>query len=448
MAIITDTLKKQVALQLITDFDSDQNYYFIGIGRSQIWNDSDVVVPEANSPREVRQFRNSMQGVKQIEDVSMVVPRVNWISGTVYGAWDDAQVGYPANNYYVITSLNQVYVCLQPGRSASGSLVPSVVEPTGTSTTLIKSNDGYIWKYLYTLSSLEVNRFLAANFMPVRYIDSATNVVEALQEAVQNAAVPGQVSRVVVTSPGTGYTSAPTVTISGDGDSATATAVVFGGAVVRVQMDSNGFGQIRGTGYNDASVTITGGGGSGATARAVMSPAAGFGADPRTDLKSTALMLNARPNGTEGGELLVTQDFRQVGIMRNVKKTATDSDFTASAGNALTYLTFTPGATPFTTDNIIVGSVSGAKAYIDLSDSTAGVFIHQTETTGFKSFSPGEALTAENLLGAAVTGAGVLNTIEAPLVNKYSGELLYLVNRAAIIRSDGETQDIKIVIQF
>lgn len=448
MAIITDAMKKQVAEQLIRDFDSSDTYYFVGIGRSQIWNDSDIVVLETNSYRDQYRFRQNLQGVKQIADISMVVPRHNWSSGTIYSGWDDAQVGYPANAYYIITSLNQVYICIQPGRSTTGALVPSIVEPTGTSITFIKTADGYIWKYLYTLSALEASRFLAANFMPVRYIDSATNAIEQLQEDVQNAAIAGQVARAIITTGGTGYTAAPTVSIIGDGDSAAATAVVFGGAVVRIQMDSNGSGQIRGSGYNEANIILTGGGGSGAAARAVLSPRGGFGADPREDLKATALMFNGRPSDDEAGELLINQDFRQVGLMRNIKRPITDSDFSQTAGNALTFLAFNPGAVPFTTDNIVVGSTSGARAYIDMSDSSVGLFVHQTEVTGFQPFAPGEALTAQNLSGSTVVGSAVLNSIVNPTVNKYSGDLLYLDHRAAIIRSSGETQDIKIVIQL
>lgn len=257
MAIVTDTMKKLVAEQIIRDFDSADNYYFVGLARSQVWNDSDIVVTEANTFRDQSQFRQNLQGVKQIADISMVVPRYNWSSGTIYSAWDDGQAGYPTNGYYVITSLNQVYICVQSGRSTSGALVPSVVEPTGTATTLIKTADGYIWKYLYTLTALEASRFLAANFMPVRLIDSATNAIEQLQKDVQDAAIDGQVSRVVITNGGTGYTSAPTVSIIGDGDSASAQAFVFGGSVVRVLIDSNGLGQFRGQGYNEANVVFS-----------------------------------------------------------------------------------------------------------------------------------------------------------------------------------------------
>jgi hypothetical protein len=45
-------------------------------------------------------------------------------------------------------------------------------------------------------------------------------------------------------------------------------------------------------------------------------------------------MFNGRPDGTESGALLIDQDFRQVGLIRNPKITATDSDFTGNAASS------------------------------------------------------------------------------------------------------------------
>lgn len=434
---------------LKTDFDSSGTYYFIGLGRSQIWNDSDIATTPTNKIATERDFRQNLQGVRQIADISFVVPRVNWSSGTIYSAYDDDVVGYPTPNFYLINSANDVYICVQQGRTSAGAAVASTVEPTATTSTLIKTIDGYIWKHLYTIGSYSASRFLAGNFMPVQFIDSADSnnpISEIAQKNIQNAARVGQVLGVAITSGGSGYTSAPSVTISGDGDSATATAIISGGAIVNIKMDSNGSGQIKGLGYNQASISFSSGA---ATARAILSPKAGLGANPIIDLRASNIMMNGRPNGTETGELLINQDFRQVGILRGVKKlNLADSDFTAGAGTALTKLRFNGGATAFTTDNFIIGGTSQAKAYIDFADSAAGAFIHQTETTGFRRFQVGENLSATNLAGAVTTGTAVLASFDSATINKYSGDLLYIDNRAAITRSAGETQDIKLVIQL
>lgn len=448
MAIITDTHKKLLGDLIINDFNDLTSYYFVGLGRSQIWNDSDIADANTNTYREERLVRNNLQGVKQVTDISFVVPRYNWSSGTTYAAWDDAAVGHPTPSFYVLNSSNDVYVCVRQGKTATGASIPSTIEPTGTTSTLVKTADGYVWKYIYTVGAFAASRFLAANFIPVKFVDSADSsdpISERVQLDIQNGAIPGQIANIIVTSGGTGYSSAPSVIITGDGDSvATATAVISGGSVVNVILDSNGSGQLKGRNYNYANISFSTGN---ATARAVLTPSGGFGANAIKDLKASAIMFNGRPSGIEGGELLIDQDFRQVSLIKDIKK-INDSDFTGAAGLALNKLVFNAGATAFSRDNIVVGATSGAKAYIDQTDSAAGIWIHQTETTGFKSFQPSEALSAQNLAGVTVSGSAVLSSIDSATVNKYSGDILYVDNRAAIVRSAGETQDIKIVIQL
>ena len=75
----------------------------------------------------------------------------------------------------------------------------------------------------------------------------------------------GSISAINVTSGGTGYTSAPTVTLTGGGGSgATATAIVDSGSVIGVAITNPG------TGYTGVpTVAFTGGAGSGAAAAAV-----------------------------------------------------------------------------------------------------------------------------------------------------------------------------------
>jgi hypothetical protein len=65
-----------------------------------------------------------------------------------------------------------------------------------------------------------------------------------------------------VTTPGSGYTTTPTVTIEGDGTGASARALIVNGTLKRVEIVNSG------SGYTSATVTISGGGGAGATARA------------------------------------------------------------------------------------------------------------------------------------------------------------------------------------
>lgn len=72
------------------------------------------------------------------------------------------------------------------------------------------------------------------------------------------------VSSIELVNAGYGYTSVPTVTISGDGTGATAEAIIEGGRITEIRMTN------RGTDYTRATVTISGGGGYSGSATAVI----------------------------------------------------------------------------------------------------------------------------------------------------------------------------------
>ena len=92
------------------------------------------------------------------------------------------------------------------------------------------------------------------------------------------------VTAITVTAGGSGYTTAPTVTITGDGKGAKARAVVSGGAVTSVVIDDPG------TGYTTATVAF-GGPGTGAAATAtVLAPVDLTGSE-------LALMVRDEPGG-------------------------------------------------------------------------------------------------------------------------------------------------------
>ena len=307
-AIFTNRLKKQLLDTVYDDLTNVTNRYYVGVGRSEQWDSSDTVVSPSNSYREERNFRLAMQSVKQVADVSYVIPRYNWTSGTIYQGWDDNLSGTPSNAYYVLTEDNQIYVCLQQGRTAAGTTVTSTVKPTGTGTKPFRTSDGYVWKYMYSLSGERTSKYLSGNFIPVQFItDSsgspALNTVEVLQAQVQEAASAGQLLGVRVTTGGTGYTSAPTVTVQGNGTGASATAFVAGGAVVKIELDSStDSGMTMGHSYDYASISFTGGGGTGANARVILAQDSGFGYNPINDLRSSSLMFNTKPSGAEGSE--------------------------------------------------------------------------------------------------------------------------------------------------
>jgi hypothetical protein len=78
-----------------------------------------------------------------------------------------------------------------------------------------------------------------------------------------------RIERISVTAGGSGYSSAPTITISGNGSGAAAVATVSNGEIISIRVTD------KGSGYTSSPiVSITGGGGSGGTAKAIINPAA------------------------------------------------------------------------------------------------------------------------------------------------------------------------------
>lgn len=452
MAIVTNRIKKQVISDLLTDFSDSDNNYFAAIGRSEDWNDSDVAPTVVNSQREDRNFRLGLQSVKNIIDASFVVPRYNWSSGAIYSAYDDAQVGYPSQTYYVMNDNNQVYLCIQQSKDTSGNAQVSTIQPTGgTDGTPFDTADGYIWKFLYSIGALDANKFISANFIPVKLVgttDSDSPAADIEQKTVQNNAIVGQIIGYVIDSGGAGYNGAPNITVNGNGTKAKAGATENGGQVTKVELIDSSGSYTMGSGYDYATVSVTGGGSptKPAKIRAIMAPPLGFGGDPRDDLRSASIMFNSKPDGTEAGDFIVGNDFRQVGLMRNLKDSTGDSDFTATTGIALKQLRLSSVTTGFTADNTIQGSTSSVKALIDKVDSS-NIWYHQTEVTGFGNFDSGENITETD-----GNGAGVLDATYAPYINPevdtLSGDVLYIDNRASVTRATDQTEDIKIVIQI
>ena len=444
-ATLTDPLKRQILDRVLYSIGSDSDTYYIAIGRSEQWNDSDVATAPENHEHDERNFRLSMQSVKSAEDASYVVPRNNWTAGSVYSAYDDKVIGHPTQPYFVITDEQNVYLCIQRGLNTDGTTKQSSVKPTGTSTSLLSTGDGYVWKYMYSVPTASAQKFLSSNYMPVQQVDSdlavANPTTDGLQWAVQNAAVGGQITQIKVVNGGSGYTSAPTVTIDGDGSSAAATAFVSGGQVTKLEMSN------RGSGYQFASISFTGGGGSGASARAVIAAnKQGIGDNPIIDFRAKAVMLNSKPDGLENGDFILN-DYRQIAILKNPTTYANDSDFyTGTSGLALKTirLTLTGDASTFANDDIITGGTSGSSAVLDWVDSDT-LYYHQTDTTGYGSFISDitGAITSDN--GGAGT---VRSVIDSSDVNPFSGEILYLENRAAITRSLVQTEDLKVIIQL
>ena len=450
MPVITDKFKKQVLDDLLVDFsdaDSDNVRYYAAIGRSEDWNDSDVPTVPLNSLRDARVTRGGIQSLKLIQDATYVIPRRTWVANLIYDAYDDADVGFPENPFYAINSNNEIYICLEQGKKQDGSTNLSTIQPTGnTEGTPFATSDGYTWKFLYSIGALRADKFLSSAFMPVRFVtgtDSDSPAEDLQQKIVQDNAVGGQIVGYKITNVGSGYTSAPAVSIVGNGSGATATAIRAGETVIDIKVNNLG------SGYDYANVVLTGGGATSATtasARAIIGNPKGIGSDPVVDLKASGVMFNSKPEGIEGGDFITGDEiFRQVVLLRNPRVDSAAGTLLSTTTARAVDKIVTDGNS-FVKSNVqkstILGGTSGAQGIIDDTNDSSSVWYHQNETTGFTQFAVGESIS---VVGNASIN-GTIQSITDGEFNPFTGDLLYIDNRSAVTRSTDQTEDLKIVI--
>ena len=267
------------------------------------------------------------------------------------------------------------------------------------------------------------------------------------QKASRDSSTAAGIERIEVTAGGTGYTSAPTVAITGDGSGATATATISGGAVTAVTVNN------KGTNYRVVDITFSGGGGSDAAARAVLAPKGGHGTDPVSELGGFFISLNTKLDGNDGGDLTVDNDFRQIMLFNKPRLyNATPLAGLVATADTLKATSFlgihtgntTHNATDFTVDELLVGQTSGAQAYLVEKDTTNNrLRYHQNDKTGYKAFT-----STEDVVGQTSTKTCTLNALGNPEVDRHSGDILFLENRNPINRSSTQIEDIKVIIEF
>ena len=460
-AIVTSKFRTLNAENFKADIADAGTSVYVGIGKSDVWSlttsDTTDTVPftPADTLDQLGEAHQNVFAYKLLgaNDVSHVVPRHTWTSGRTYVEWDSNDPDIFDKAFYVITSEFKVYKCIVKGASGSTQ------EPTQTLTVPTAESDGYTWKYMYTVSVADAEKFLTTSYMPVKTVSLAYANDAAAEAALSEAdyaqylnqkasrdhANAGGIERIEVVAGGTGYTSDPNVYISGNGSSAAATASRTGQAVSSITVSN------KGTDYTVADVRISGGGGSDASVRAVIAPAGGHGVDPVKELGGFFVAVNTLLEGTGGGDLTVGNDFRQVTLVKNPVNSSGGAVATATTRSATKALNFASKTGTFQVDELI-SQGSGAslvQAYIVSIDSGTGyIYYNQNSKTGYGDFANGASNVVTGQLSNAQGTPRSSATIVDAEVKKESGQILFMENRNPINRTATQIEDIKVIIEF
>ena len=145
------------------------DHYYLSIGKTSSWSDDNA----PDTPRDTTQENafeswNSMIAAKKVlsSDVSHVIPRYNWTSGTIYTEFDDLNYQLHSNTtnpMIVMTSDFNVYKCLDNANNATSTSQPISVSTEASSVDDKYGQDNYKWKFLYTITASEALKFVTIN---------------------------------------------------------------------------------------------------------------------------------------------------------------------------------------------------------------------------------------------------------------------------------------------
>jgi len=473
------------------------------------------IVPEDNQDEKYEVY-DDLIAAKRITDqyVRSVVRRYNWQVNTTYDMWNSnyaptgtgrtgnltatGQSSIADAKFYVMNAQYQVWKCIYNGTNPSNpngqlsTTEPSTTDPSYNASTGLLTIGSYIWKYMYTIPTDDVLRFLSSDFMPI------VSATDATRLTTEGLAVPGAIDAYLVEDAGSGLPADGTyyAPVVGDGTGAYAQIVIASGAISSVSVGA------RGQNYTYGEIFLKSGTGSGATAyglftnsalttaatvsaaaigkiQVVIPPQGGHGSDMELELNGKRVMANIRLTYAEGfGDFPVDNDFRRIGIIRDPYERGTTTYATTDTLNGLTALKISNAGADYTSDEIVTQTVTGgvAKGTVvswtpDAPGSFSGILKifqspnHHKDNGVVRAFENGVATVDGEASLASGTIDGTYNALESndplspffgnfsngislPEIDNNSGDIIYIENRRLITRASDQIEDIKLVIEF
>ena len=500
-AIITEKFRQANADTFFANLSSSKYYMFVG--KSQPWT-SEGAASDSNPPTPIDSvapesyYWDDMLAAKLIagSNISYVVPRRNFSTSSAFDMYRHDVSGttttgnYPAkttsssgatsvydSTYYFLTSANRVYKVLYNGdQLQTGASNISGSEPTTESTTPFWQDGNYYLKYMYSLTTSEVQNFLTTDFMPV--------------SNTANAVVDRGIYVFSVTTAGSSYPNGTFYSpLRGDGTGGKIALVVAGGVITEFGSNNStsSYMYAPGSGYSFANIDLSAANiftdnacstaisGSVATAwgnatagviRTMIEPKGGHGADDIAELGGHYIMVQGKfePTDTDATQV---NDFRRVGLLKNPFATASGAVSTLSTARQTRAVIFSGSiSTNFQSDEKITQATTGAQGRVVEFDASNKILYYVQEkytTYGLDSsgnmtlFSGANAITGSTSSASYTpntSSSGTTNTTlfasgySVPELTQDTGEVLYVENRRAISRASDQTEDIKVVVEF
>ena len=266
------------------------------------------------------------------------------------------------------------------------------------------------------------------------YTNLSIGDVDTIQNVVELSAIDGALYAFRVHNAGNGYSYA-NVSVSGDGTGFVGNVVLANNTVSYIAVTSPG------AGYTHANVVITGNGAN-ANVSAILSPYKGHGFDPVKELFADTVLLYSTINNEANQGVLVNNDYRQFGIIKDIKKFGSDDVYSNITGSSCYLVTVNSvGSLARDTELTLSGNTSKVFEVVETVPATNQILINNKNNY---------PIAANNILVDALSNTNyTITTVNnTPGINKFSGDLLYIDNRTTVSYSDQQLVTLRTIIRL
>ena len=431
-AIITSKFRFHNAEQFKESFsEAAPTNYYLFIGRPSAFasgttggSDSAPPTPVDNRRSEAYHW-DDMLAAKKIDStgVTHAIPRrdLDTSGATTY---DMYRPNYSASNtansgatslfdstFYFMTSAYRVYKVLE--NKSNGAW--TAAEPT-TTTAAPFTTGGYTIKYMFTLSTTQVQNFLTPDFIPTLTTAESGN---GRADGGLDVIIVGTAGLSLVGGSAWNITADRTVVnvpVRGDGTGALCSVTIGGtdgtadGTITACAVTTEGSGYTHGAVLaadiieqhniqNSGSVLSFS---SNPVFEVIIGPDGGHGTNPARELGGHFCLTDVKLAQTEAFDFSVVNDFRQIGIVRSPYSFGTSSNFTGSTARQTYAVKLASNSGTFTIDEKITQTIS---AQTISSGSVSGSVITINTASAHK-LATGQMVKIENgtFAGGATTG--------------------------------------------
>jgi hypothetical protein len=512
-AVVTDQFRILNASNFVDSVVSNNNSYYIflgldnpttvGFGRNVDW-DTDIPNPTDNLQYSAHYRDTSLFGKKiTSSNIRRLIRKVTWTSNTSYDMYrHDYSISNPTpnsnssrlydSNFYVINSDYRVYICIDNGSSGQNPKgnksqdepIFTDLEPSAAGT----SGDGYIWKYLFSVSPSDIIKFDSTDYVvvPNDWETSTDSQIVAVREAGDSSINFNQIKKVYIEDGGSDYsTGTSTVDILGDGTGGRVSITVTGGTITSATITAGGSGYTWGV-IDLGSIQPQNSIPNPAKLIPIIPPSKGHGYNIYSELGTDRVLVYSRFDDS-------TQDFptdtkfAQVGIIKNPTAFSSNNIFTENQYSSLGAIRLTSNfsGTPVIGEEITQTTNEGvARGYVASYNSETKVLkyfrdrslyfgngIDETDNNSVTAnsnvydFQSGGGNIVSNsftasintsfndnkvTIGSKVIDLGVTFTsgLANPEINKKTGDIIYIDNRPLVERDIRQKEDIKIILEF